>query len=316
MLDLKIKNKVRCTDRPEPVGEISHVIVDNVTKEISHLVVAANGAGGDRLLVPIQDIAAAGSNGVVTLCRRSEELAKYPPFRRDDFLELREVELAGVERRLHHIEPGGPLVAIPELEKDVSRRRFFTQFTNAIGVVLAVPLLYPVLRYLIHPMYIPLNNEWVKLSDVSKLQVDTPKLMKFSREVREGYLTREFQKSHWVVRPSPELRASIYDGKPIEFKEHGAPAYWTNDPNADVVVFSGKCTHLGCAFKWKDNHKKFGKVFWCPCHLSIFDAAGKVLDGPAPRRLDILPARVGAGGAVEIIDAEFKSGKAEMIRIV
>lgn len=316
MLDLKIKNKVRCVDRPEPVGEISHVIVDNVTKEISHLVVAMNGAGGGDLLVPVQDISAAGSNGVVTLQRRSDELRQYPPFRRDHFLELREVELAGVERRLRHIEPGGPLVAIPDLEKDISRRRFFTQFTNAIGVVLAVPLIYPVLRYLIHPMFLPLNNEWIKLSDVSKLAVDAPKLVKFSKEVREGYLTREFQKSHWVVRPSPELRNEIYGGKPFEFKEHSGAGYWTNDPNADVVVFSGKCTHLGCAFKWKENHKRFGKVFWCPCHLSIFSAAGAVLDGPAPRRLDVLPTRTRSDGGVEIIDAEFKAGKAEMIRIV
>ena len=31
-----------------------------------------------------------------------------------------------------------------------------------------------------------------------------------------------------------------------------------------------------------------GQVFLCPCHLSIYDAGGKVLDGPAPRALDPL----------------------------
>ncbi len=312
-MNLKIKNRVRCTDRE--VGEVSHVVVNAVTKEISHLVLATGGSAGGQLLVPVEDISATDLNGVVTLRRPSSDLSSYPAFTREEFLELKEVELAGVERRLH-VQPGEPLIAIPQLEKDISRRTFFTNFTNAIGVVLALPLVYPVLRYLMHPMYLPLNNDWLKLGDVSKLQMDKPQLVKFTREVREGYLTREFQKSHWVVRPSPELKEKIYEGKPVRFEEHGGKVYWENDSDAEVVVMSGKCPHLGCAFKWKENHKKFGKVFWCPCHLSIFDASGIVLDGPAPRRLDILPARVGSDGAVEIIDAEFKAGKTEMIRIV
>jgi Rieske Fe-S protein len=57
-------------------------------------------------------------------------------------------------------------------------------------------------------------------------------------------------------------------------------------------------------------------VFLCPCHLSIYDAAGKVLDGPAPRALDALPIRVSASGDVEIIDMEFKAGTKSQIRII
>jgi Rieske Fe-S protein len=50
--------------------------------------------------------------------------------------------------------------------------------------------------------------------------------------------------------------------------------------------------------------------------LSIYDASGTVLDGPAPRALDALPVRVSAGGEVEIIDMEFKAGTKSRIRIV
>ena len=45
-------------------------------------------------------------------------------------------------------------------------------------------------------------------------------------------------------------------------------------------------------------------------------AAGKVLDGPAPRSLDALPIRVSGSGEVEIIDMEFKAGTKTQIRII
>jgi Rieske Fe-S protein len=59
-----------------------------------------------------------------------------------------------------------------------------------------------------------------------------------------------------------------------------------------------------------------GQVFLCPCHLSIYDASGKVLDGPAPRSLDPLPIQVSASGEVQIIDMEFKAGTKSQTRIV
>lgn len=312
-MSLKIKNKVRCSDRD--VGDISHVIMNTVTKEISHLVVRA--AGGGEVLVPIGDISSSDdATGVVTLRKDSSEFSAYPAFQRGNYLELGEVEIAHAERDLHHVQPGHPLIEIPELERDVSRRKFFTNLTNAIGVVLALPLAIPILRYITDPMYQPLDNTWLQLGDVSALEVDQPQLIRFTKKVREGYLSRQFKKSHWVVKPSDELREQIYGGESVTFEDSSGKQYWENDLDGEVVVMSGKCPHLGCAFKWKENHRKFGKVFWCPCHLSIYDAAGKVLDGPAPRRLDILPVRTNSAGRVEIIDAEFKAGKHDMIRII
>src|SRR2546425_7331476 len=39
---------------------------------------------------------------------------------------------------------------------------------------------------------------------------------------------------------------------------------------------------------------------------SLYDAAGTVLDGPAPRPLDVLPTKVSASGDIEVIDVEYK----------
>ncbi|MBI3597525.1 MAG: ubiquinol-cytochrome c reductase iron-sulfur subunit [Nitrospirae bacterium] len=307
---LKIKSRVRCSDRE--VGEVSRVIVDPIEKSISHIVVLSDGT---ERVVPLDGLAVV-TEGLVQLGYPSSKMGQYPFLERGNYQQVKEVEIAGLERRLE-VFPGEALVPVPTLERDITRRTFFTNFTNAIGVVLALPLVYPVLRYLTFPMYQDFNNNWIKIGSAQNvIEIDKPRQIKFQKTVKEGYLEREFQKSHWVVKISDTLREEIYHGKPIEYKDASGKVYWINKPDPDVVVYSGKCPHLGCAYKWKENHKRFGRVFWCPCHLSIYDPGGKVLDGPAPRRLDVLPMRLTGAGEIEIIDAEFKAGKDHPIRII
>jgi Rieske Fe-S protein len=288
------------------------VIVDPIDKTVSHIVLKAE---GKEWVIP-SDHRVLIEGETVILNFLSSNLNQFPVLRREDFVEVKDVEIAGLEQRLE-VESGETLVPIPELEKDPSRRAFFIKFSNAIGVVLALPLIYPILRYLTQPMYRPFDNTWIKIANASRFdQEDLPRQVKFKKQMVEGYLEREFDKSHWVVKASEFLRDQVYQGKPIEFKDHEGKVFWTNEPDTEFVVFSGKCPHLGCAYRWKENHKKFGKVFWCPCHLSIYDPSGKVLDGPAPRPLDVMPTRLTPSGDIEIIDAEFKAGKTHMIRIV
>jgi Rieske Fe-S protein len=56
----------------------------------------------------------------------------------------------------------------------------------------------------------------------------------------------------------------------------------------DVRVFSATCTHLGCQVLWDASKKHFK----CPCHGGVYDVSGKVLDGPPPRPLTVIEARV------------------------
>ena len=58
-----------------------------------------------------------------------------------------------------------------------------------------------------------------------------------------------------------------------------------------VVAYSAICTHQGCeAMAWDDATK----TVWCPCHDSKYDPRdnGRVVAGPAPRRLATLPLRL------------------------
>ena len=57
------------------------------------------------------------------------------------------------------------------------------------------------------------------------------------------------------------------------------------------LVLVGICTHLGCIPKGQslaDSRGDFGGYF-CPCHGSHYDTAGRIRKGPAPRNLEVPP---------------------------
>jgi Rieske Fe-S protein len=63
----------------------------------------------------------------------------------------------------------------------------------------------------------------------------------------------------------------------------------------DVLALDLTCTHLGCSLNLTPSHIS------CPCHGSRFDLRGRVLQGPADRRLLRLEVRR-AGSKLEIVD--------------
>ena len=55
------------------------------------------------------------------------------------------------------------------------------------------------------------------------------------------------------------------------------------------LIMIGVCTHLGCVplgTKSGDPRGDFGGWF-CPCHGSHYDTAGRIRKGPAPRNLAV-----------------------------
>ncbi len=62
-------------------------------------------------------------------------------------------------------------------------------------------------------------------------------------------------------------------------------APFEGDDTGEWLVMQGVCTHLGCV-PLGDGAGDFGGWF-CPCHGSHYDAAGRIRRGPAPRNLPI-----------------------------
>ncbi|OAI46981.1 hypothetical protein AYO43_05315 [Nitrospira sp. SCGC AG-212-E16] len=307
----QLKSKVRCADRE--VGEVSKVIMDPLSHEVSHLVVSMNGAGERQVpMGAVQTVA----EDLVQLRSSSSEILGLPPFKRDDYVTLHEVEIPGLERHVH-VTPGEVLVPFPELERNVKRRTFFTNLTHVVGLFIGLPLAFPVLKFLMKPMYAPLDNKWLKIGNIGKVKADNSGTQfEYKRKIKEVYMPEaEIEKNVWLVKATPAVLEKVYQGKDMEFLDTDGKAIWTNKKHIPYLAFSGKCPHLGCAYKWR-KHKILGQVFLCPCHLSIYDASGQVLDGPAPRPLDLLPIQVSASGEVQIIDMEFKAGTKSQTRIV
>jgi ubiquinol-cytochrome c reductase iron-sulfur subunit len=57
------------------------------------------------------------------------------------------------------------------------------------------------------------------------------------------------------------------------------------DESGEWLVMMGVCTHLGCV-PLGDGAGEFGGWF-CPCHGSHYDTAGRIRKGPAPENLPV-----------------------------
>jgi ubiquinol-cytochrome c reductase iron-sulfur subunit len=53
------------------------------------------------------------------------------------------------------------------------------------------------------------------------------------------------------------------------------------------LVVIGVCTHLGCVPISNDGPFEGG--YFCPCHGSVYDASGRIRQGPAPANLAVPP---------------------------
>lgn len=60
---------------------------------------------------------------------------------------------------------------------------------------------------------------------------------------------------------------------------------------AEFIVFSAYCTHVGCPVRWVPD----ANFFMCPCHGGVFYSDGTVASGPPPRPLERHAVRVREG---------------------
>lgn len=109
----------------------------------------------------------------------------------------------------------------------------------------------------------------------------------------------------YVLKRTEEMLSRLDDAKPFlrdptseesEQPQYAANRYRSREP--EILVLIGLCTHLGCAptprfeVQPSDLGQDWYGGFYCPCHGSKFDLAGRVYQGvPAPLNLAVPPYR-------------------------
>ena len=107
----------------------------------------------------------------------------------------------------------------------------------------------------------------------------------------------------WIVRRTKEMLEGIKksDANVADPKSEvpQQPDYAKNEFRSvkdEYAVLVGVCTHLGCSPQLKSSDAQaemgadWGGGFYCPCHGSKFDFAGRVYKGvPAPTNLQVPP---------------------------
>ena len=107
----------------------------------------------------------------------------------------------------------------------------------------------------------------------------------------------------YILRRTEEMLSRLSDNAdklrdPDSEEVDQQPGYATNGTRSvrpEYLVIEGSCTHLGCAplmdFEVRPAEGWSGG-FFCPCHGSKFDLAGRVFKGvPAPTNLRVPPHR-------------------------
>lgn len=175
-------------------------------------------------------------------------------------------------------------------EVDRSRRQFLTAATattGAVGVVFAAT---------------PFVLSWQPSARARAL--GAPIEVDLSRLEPGAMLTVQWRKQPvWIVRRTKEmldrlarLTASLKDPESLSSEQ---PAYAQNEARArrpEYLVLIGTCTHLGCLPKSRfqvgvgEGGADWPGGFFCVCHGSRFDMAGRVFkESPASTNLRVPP---------------------------
>ena len=175
---------------------------------------------------------------------------------------------------------------------DKSKRQFLTSALTVVGAVGS--------GYLAVPFLAQMQPSVKAMAAGAPVEVDISK-METGQLIRVAWRGKPV----WVLNRTPEvletlktLDAELRDPLSNDSEQPGSSKNQVRSQKPDIFVAVGLCTHLGCSPTFRpevapvDLGEKWKGGFFCPCHGSWFDLAGRVYRGvPAPTTLEIPPYR-------------------------
>lgn len=103
----------------------------------------------------------------------------------------------------------------------------------------------------------------------------------------------------------PQLVAGLRDADSLRDQQPQYAHNWHRSIKPDHLVVVGVCTHLGCIPTYRPNPGELEAGwpggYFCPCHGSKYDLAGRVFKGvPAPLNLPVPPYRYASGTVLRV----------------
>ncbi len=177
---------------------------------------------------------------------------------------------------------------------DLRKRRFLTTTATVVGAVGIAFVLTPFIKSWSPSERAQAAGAPVEV-DISKLE--TGALLTVEWRGKPVWLVRRTQQ---MLADLPALNGQLRD--PQSEVESQQPAYARNINRSlkpELLVMVGICTHLGCSPAFRpdrapaDLGPDWKGGFFCPCHGSRFDLAGRVFKGvPAPANLVVPPYKI------------------------
>jgi ubiquinol-cytochrome c reductase iron-sulfur subunit len=178
-------------------------------------------------------------------------------------------------------------------ETNTGRRRFLTAATRVVGAVGVGFVLVPFISSMQPSAKARAAGAPIR-ADISKLELGQMIRVKW-----RGKPVWIVNRTESMLETLPTLDDQLRDPESIEPQQ---PPYAQNEWRSikpEILVLIGICTHLGCSPTYRPDVGAAdlgGDVwkggFFCPCHGSRFDLAGRVYKGvPAPLNLEVPPHR-------------------------
>jgi ubiquinol-cytochrome c reductase iron-sulfur subunit len=156
------------------------------------------------------------------------------------------------------------------------RRNFLFYATAGAGAVATGAAVWPLVNSM---------NPSADVTAVSTIQVDLTDVPLGARVTLKWH-GRPIFLDH---RTQERIDLARADDKNMDLIDPATDASRAQRPEWLVVI--GVCTHLGCIPLGQKEGEPVGKWkgWFCVCHGSVYDTAGRVRRGPAPRNLDLPP---------------------------
>ena len=174
-----------------------------------------------------------------------------------------------------------------------SRRRFLLVATSVAGGIATAAVATPFVMSMLPSERAKAAGAPVEV-DISKIDQEPGLLM----------IVQWRGKPVWIFKRTPEQLAALptLDDQlrdPNSENADQTPAFAKNPARSikpELAVIVGICTHLGCSPSYVPElqpqafDSEWQGGFYCPCHNSRFDLAGRVFQGvPAPLNLEVPP---------------------------